>query len=82
MTFSPTTIYLPASPPPWAQPLSRELLGLSIEGDRFEDWSGPLGSPNKFTHQVLKNISDRTGVTCPIRWGGTFLFPFFLFNLG
>ncbi|KAJ9120910.1 hypothetical protein QFC22_002845 [Naganishia vaughanmartiniae] len=62
-------IYIPARPPPYAAPLAKELLGLSIEGDRFEDWTGPLGQPNQFTHQALRNISDRTGTSCPIRWG-------------
>ncbi|KAJ9092041.1 hypothetical protein QFC21_007021 [Naganishia friedmannii] len=64
-----TTIYIPAGQPPYAAPLSKELLGLSIEGDRFEDWTGPLGQPNSFTHQALRNLSDRTGTPCPIRWG-------------
>jgi hypothetical protein len=64
------TIYIAAQQPPHAVPLSKELLGLSIEGDRFEDWTGPLGQPNQFTHQALRNLSDRTGTPCPIRWGG------------
>ncbi|KAJ9112852.1 hypothetical protein QFC19_000407 [Naganishia cerealis] len=58
--MSSNTLYIPPHAPPYATRLSNELLGLSIEGDRFEDWTGPLGQPNTFTHQALKNISDRT----------------------
>mgnify|MGYP006950205281 CR=1 FL=1 len=68
--MTPNSIYLPLAPPSYGQPLSHELLGLSIEGDRFEDWTGPLGHANAYTHQALRNISTRTGVTCPIRLGG------------
>ncbi|GHJ90287.1 hypothetical protein NliqN6_6689 [Naganishia liquefaciens] len=53
--MTPNSIYLPLAPPSYAQPLSHELLGLSIEGDRFEDWTGPLGHANAYTHQALRN---------------------------
>lgn len=66
-----TSITLPASQPAWAEPLSPNLAGFSIEMDRWPLWSGAeVGQPNSFTNQVLQNLADRTGVPPFFRVGG------------
>ncbi|KAI9152358.1 Polyketide synthase [Paramyrothecium foliicola] len=56
--------------PDKALPITGSLLGLSIEADRFPDWSGPFGEQNEFTYRLMNNIKDRTGVPPTIRVGG------------
>jgi hypothetical protein len=71
-----TSITLPASQPAWAEPLSPNLAGFSIEMDRWPLWSGAeVGQPNSFTNQVLQNLADRTGVPPFFRVGGESEFP-------
>jgi hypothetical protein len=50
--------------------LDPALVSFSIELDRWPDWVGSLGHPNKYTQTVLKNIQERTGVPSAFRIGG------------
>ncbi len=66
-----TTVVLPTKPPAWIKPLSKDLIGLSIEMDRWTSWAGPqVGQPNTFLNQVLDNLSNLTGKPVPLRIGG------------
>lgn len=66
-----TTIQIPTTKPAWAEHLSPQLAGFSIEQDRWPDWAGyAVGQPNNFTNQLLKNLGERTGVMPFLRVGG------------
>ncbi|PLB49722.1 hypothetical protein P170DRAFT_357055 [Aspergillus steynii IBT 23096] len=53
-----------------ASPITRELLGLSIEFNFIVDYLGDVGKPNPLSHRLLQNIEDRTGASPHIRVGG------------
>jgi hypothetical protein len=63
------TVSLPSDPSKGIK-LNPGLVGFSIELDRWPDWTGTLGSPNKYTQTLLENIAARAGVPPPIRIGG------------
>lgn len=54
--------------PPSSQVLSQNLLGFSIEQDRWPDWTG-VDSRNEFTHSALLNYALLTGKPPRIRVG-------------
>ena len=58
---------LPPFAPYSLQSLPQNLVGMSIEEDRWPDWTGNYTSPNSFTMQLLQNLKDRTGVAIPVR---------------
>ncbi|KAJ2977670.1 hypothetical protein NQ176_g4237 [Zarea fungicola] len=53
-----------------AAPLPNNLIGFSIKSDRWNDWTGRLSDPNKYTYTLLDNLKQKTGVASPIRVGG------------
>jgi hypothetical protein len=53
--------------PPSVAPLPRGLVGLSIEADRWNDWTGNLTHPNDFTYTLLDNLKKKTGEAPSIR---------------
>ena len=66
-----TTIQIPTQKPPYAEHLSPQLAGFSIEMDRWPDWAGQaVGQPNEYTNQLLRNLGERTGVMPYLRVGG------------
>jgi hypothetical protein len=54
--------------PSSAVPLSNNLVGFSIESDRWNDWTGSLSHPNNLTCTLLHNLKQKTGVASPIRF--------------
>jgi len=68
-----TTIQIPTQKPPYAEHLSPQLAGFSIEMDRWPDWAGQaVGQPNEYTNQLLRNLGERTGAMPYLRVGGQF----------
>lgn len=68
------TTYLTVPPyqPLYARPISPDFSGFSFEFSEWPYWAGQaVGQPNKFVLQLLSNLKDRTGVTPPIRVGGS-----------
>jgi hypothetical protein len=66
-----SSVYLPNKLPAYGKPLPKDLIGLSIEMDRWPSWAGPaVGQPNKFFNQALENLASLTGHAVPIRVGG------------
>lgn len=66
-----SSIGLPSSLPKWSKPLNKDLLGLSIEMDRWTSWAGEaIGKPNPFVNQALGNLASLTGTAVPLRVGG------------
>ncbi|KAI0686429.1 glycoside hydrolase family 79 protein [Cytidiella melzeri] len=59
---------IPILAPGDAKALSQNLLGFSIEQDRWPDWSG-THSRNEFTHNALVNLGQLTGKPTKIRVG-------------
>ena len=53
--------------PSCAMPLPANLLGFSIEPDRFPDWAGNISHRNDYTYTVLSNLKEKTGVAPRIR---------------
>ncbi|CAK9781613.1 hypothetical protein CC85DRAFT_314754 [Cutaneotrichosporon oleaginosum] len=65
-----TTLTLPASEPPYSQPLDPQLGSFSIEMDHWRDWAGPtVGAPNAFVNTALGQLSSRTGKPVYLRVG-------------
>lgn len=65
------TIIVPHHQPSFAERIDPRLVAFSIEADRWPDWAGQkVGQRNNFTHQLLKNLQERTGVPAAIRVGG------------
>lgn len=66
-----SSIGLPSSLPKYSKPLNKDLIGLSIEMDRWTSWAGEaIGKPNPFVNQVLSNLASLTGTPVPLRVGG------------
>lgn len=64
-------IAIPLRRPQRAQALSANLIGLSIEMDRWDTWAGPeVGKPNVYVKQMLRNLGDKVGSPPCIRVGG------------
>jgi hypothetical protein len=59
---------IPIVVPDDAKPLSQNLLGFSLEQDRWPDWAGTQ-SRNEFTHSALLNYARLTGKPPKIRVG-------------
>lgn len=53
--------------PSSAARLPGDLVGMSLESDRWNDWTGSLSHPNDFTYTLLDNLKQKTGVAWPIR---------------
>jgi hypothetical protein len=53
--------------PSCAVPLPGNLLGFSIEPDRFPDWAGNVSSKNEYTYTLMSDLKEKTGVTPSIR---------------
>ncbi len=62
-----STLNLPPFAPYYLVPLRQDVAGLSIEEDRWPDWTGNYTAPNTYTIQLLQNLKDRTGVAVPFR---------------
>lgn len=63
-------VVLPQYSPCFGKPLAKDLISFSIEMDRWSTWAGEaVGSPNKFTNQVLTNLGERTGRQPSVRVG-------------
>ncbi len=68
-----TKVDFPAYIPPYGKNLPKDMVGISIEMDRWPIWASSnnqLGSPNVFVNQALNNLGALTGVATPIRIGG------------
>ena len=65
---SAVNISLPLSAPSSSQPLSRTLVSLSIEQDRWPDWTGTK-TRNQFTFNALQNFAELTGQPPKLRVG-------------
>jgi hypothetical protein len=64
-------VAIPPRRPHRAQTLSANLIGLSIEMDRWDTWAGPeVGKPNVYVKQMLRNLGDKVGSPPCIRVGG------------
>lgn len=64
-------ITIPPYEPKLARIVPKSLVGISIEMDRWIDWSGPaVGEPNKLVNQLLGNLANYTGQAVPLRVGG------------
>ena len=61
-------VSLPLLAPSNSQPLSRTLLSLSIEQDRWPDWTG-IQERNQFTYNALQNLAELTGQPPKLRVG-------------
>ena len=59
---------IPIVVPDDAKPLPQNLLGFSIEQDRWSDWAG-TNARNQFTHDALVNYARLTGKPPHIRVG-------------
>lgn len=71
MVNAASSIGLPPSLPKYSKPLNKDLIGLSIEMDRWTSWAGEsIGKPNPFVNQVLSNLASLTGTAVPLRVGG------------
>ncbi len=65
------TVFLPAARPAFAEKLSPNLIGFSIEMDRWTSWAGEaVGKPNTYVNQVLSVMSSFTGASPSFRVGG------------
>ncbi|KAH8077063.1 hypothetical protein HD553DRAFT_366973, partial [Filobasidium floriforme] len=63
-------VAIPLRRPQRAQALSANLIGLSIEMDRWDTWAGPeVGKPNVYVKQMLRNLGDKVGSPPCIRVG-------------
>ena len=65
---SAVNVSLPLSAPSSSQPLSRTLVSLSIEQDRWPDWTG-IKKRNQFTYNALQNFAELTGQPPKLRVG-------------
>jgi len=64
-------VFVPASEPKRSQPLSPNIIGLSIEMDRWDVWAGSrVGEPNTYVNKMLQNLGEKTGSMPCIRVGG------------
>jgi len=64
-------IFLPDAQPANAEKLDPQLVGFSIELDRWPDWAGrQVGRPNQFVHSVMRQLTDRSGAPPYFRIGG------------
>ncbi|KZV85884.1 glycoside hydrolase family 79 protein [Exidia glandulosa HHB12029] len=61
-------VTVPVASPTNAVPLSQNLLGFSIESDRWPDWIG-IDSPNTFWINTLENLNKLAGKPPKIRVG-------------
>lgn len=67
-----TYLTLPPYQPLYARSIPQDFVGFSLEFSEWPYWAGQaVGQPNAFVNTVLANIKDRTGVTPPIRVGGS-----------
>lgn len=65
------SIFLPFDQPTNAEKLDPQLVGFSIELDRWPDWAGrQVGQPNQFVHSVMRQLTDRSGAPPYFRIGG------------
>ncbi|KAF9878229.1 hypothetical protein CkaCkLH20_04267 [Colletotrichum karsti] len=56
------TLHVSKQRPEWAEKLSPNLAGFSLEMDRWPDWAGQeVGKPNEYFNQLLRNLGERTG---------------------
>jgi hypothetical protein len=68
------SIIVPHRQPSFTERIDPRLVAFSIEADRWPAWAGDaVGHRNEFTHQLLKNLHERTGVPAAIRVGGASL---------
>jgi hypothetical protein len=58
---------VPSNKPTSASPLANDLVGMSLEADRWNDWTGNLTHPNDFTYTLLDNLKQKTGIAPVIR---------------
>ncbi|KAF9885639.1 hypothetical protein FE257_012730 [Aspergillus nanangensis] len=54
-----------------SEAVPRDLTSFSIEFSSFPDYAGNKSDPNHFSHALLSNLKDITGVSSKIRVGGT-----------
>jgi hypothetical protein len=67
-----TYLGIPPYQPLYARPIAPDYAGFSLEFSEWPYWAGQaVGQPNIFIQQVLANLKERTGVTPPIRVGGS-----------
>lgn len=77
-----SSIGLPPSLPKYSKPLNKDLIGLSIEMDKWTSWAGAsVGQPNTYVNQVLSNLASLTGNPVPLRVGGESAIHGFTFPL-
>ncbi|KAF8313085.1 hypothetical protein DL93DRAFT_2156373 [Clavulina sp. PMI_390] len=67
-TSASVTVEVPPHAPSSASTVGRDLVGLSIEGDRWAEWVGPKQKNNYFI-SLLQNLGDITGQPPNIRIG-------------
>ncbi|KAF8313086.1 hypothetical protein DL93DRAFT_2081443 [Clavulina sp. PMI_390] len=67
-TSASVTVDVPISAPSSAYTVGRDLVGLSIEGDRWAEWVG-LVEKNEYLITLLENLADITGQPPNIRVG-------------
>jgi hypothetical protein len=61
--------------PKYAEKFDPQLPALSIEMDRWFDWSGStVGQPNTFINTVFGQLKERTGYPMYLRVGGEYFF--------
>lgn len=61
-------VFLPVVEPPGARHVSRSLISLSLEQDRWTDWAGTT-QRNEFFFNTLDNIAQIAGESMQIRFG-------------